>query len=542
MPKSPSNRSLLLLLGLYTLLLLLPAGSMPLMESTEARYAEIAREMVVSGNYLEPYFNGIKHFHKPPLPYWLVAAGFKLFGLNDFGARFFGVLATALGVFYLYRLARLLLGNASQGLAAATIFGSSVLMLVVSRLASTEIYLTVFTIAAQFYLFRQLYGERGRRNAVLFGLFLGLGFFTKGPIIFLFTLLPFLVAKCFDPAHRRVFSWGETAAGTAVFAALALPWYLLVIAKNPGLLDYFVRVQTVDRVVTDRFRRYEPPWYFLPVFIGGCFPYALFLAKGLGNWRAQAPRLKLLWLYIAAPLLVFSLAKGKHATYILPFFGVAAVIAAGIFENFAMPRLRAAAVLILAPLAVGVGAAGFFYRPLAGEKWLLIPVGVAAAVLLGLAWRQRREPALLSWLAGFFLLLTTVGIWGAGVAGPEIRGYEKMAGELNRIDPPRRLEVLVYRGFLPSLSFYRNRLAVMALGDVRETQFQPPESYRRTYLDSEGKVGEFLAGESELFVVARPDDFAAFSAAYPYACREVFTQHRQSAYQCRRTGPAAGGN
>ncbi|MEJ2521174.1 MAG: hypothetical protein P8Y91_12675, partial [Desulfuromonadales bacterium] len=82
MPESPDKRRLWALLLAYVFLLLLPAGLMPLMESTEGRYGEIAWEMVVRGNYLEPYFNGIKHFHKPPLTYWSVAAGYQLFGIG----------------------------------------------------------------------------------------------------------------------------------------------------------------------------------------------------------------------------------------------------------------------------------------------------------------------------------------------------------------------------------------------------------------------------------------------------------------------------
>ena len=66
----------LLLLGMG-LFLFLPTGLLPLGETTEARYAEIAREMVASGNYLEPFFNGIKHFHDRPLTYWMIAAGLK---------------------------------------------------------------------------------------------------------------------------------------------------------------------------------------------------------------------------------------------------------------------------------------------------------------------------------------------------------------------------------------------------------------------------------------------------------------------------------
>ena len=83
MVEAPTGRRLRLLLACYFLILLLPTGFLPLMESTEGRYGEIAWEMLLRGNYLEPFFNGIKHFHKPPLTYWAIAGGYRLFGIGD---------------------------------------------------------------------------------------------------------------------------------------------------------------------------------------------------------------------------------------------------------------------------------------------------------------------------------------------------------------------------------------------------------------------------------------------------------------------------
>jgi 4-amino-4-deoxy-L-arabinose transferase len=457
-----------LLLSGFALLLLLPVGSMPLMESTEARYAEIAREMVTSGNYLEPHFNAIKHFHKPPLTYWLIVAGYKLFGMGNFGARFFGVIAAILAVAYLYRTARLLLEKEELALLASGIFGSSLLFLVVSRLASTEIYLVACVVAAQFYLLRQVFGERGTNNALLYGMWTGLGFVVKGPIIFLFTLVPSLVAKLVDPRHRRLFSWREVALSCVLFSLIALPWYLLVVNKNPGLLEYFLKVQTIDRVVTDRFHRYKPPWYFFYIFAGTFFPYTLFFIKGLGRWKDLRPQLKVLFLYIALPMLVFTLAKGKHATYILPFYGSCALVTTGMLARDVMPRLRCLVAWLLLPLALSLTTAGFVYQPLKGVAAWLVLASLVALALWWQIWSARKRNVYWGWLALFMIFFSCIGFWGAGIAGPQMRGYQKMAAEMNRLDPNRRLETLVFQSFLPSLSFYRNRLAVMAFSGERE--------------------------------------------------------------------------
>ncbi|MEZ4484646.1 MAG: glycosyltransferase family 39 protein [Syntrophotaleaceae bacterium] len=99
-----------------------------------------------------------------------------------FRARFCGVLAALGSVFLLYRMARLVLEDEKKAFYAAPMFATSWLFLAVARLASTEIYLVCFTIMAQYALFRQLYGQRSWHNALLYGLALGLGFLTKGPI------------------------------------------------------------------------------------------------------------------------------------------------------------------------------------------------------------------------------------------------------------------------------------------------------------------------------------------------------------------------
>lgn len=530
----PHYRTLFILAFVYLALLLSTSATAPLIETTEARYAEIAREMMVSGNFLEPHLNGIKHFHKPPLTYWLVAAGMKLFGHNDFGARFFGLLAAMVAILVLYRMARLILQDDSKAFYAALIFATSWLFLGITHLVSTEIYLTCFVILAQYYLFRQIYGTRSKRNALLYGVFLGLGFLTKGPIVFLFTLLPSLIAKIFDREHRRIFTVGEILLGCAAFTSLALPWYVLVMAKNPGLLHYFLKVQTVDRVVTDRFHRYQPPWYFLAIFTGTFLPYVLFFLKGLRHHQTMPRRLKVLLIYVVAPLIVFSLSKGKHATYIAPFYGVAALWTAEVYARLAMPRLRSATLLLLAILAIAPAVASIVIRPLS-LPWQVL----AACMSLPLAWlawrafRDRTSQQFLFWTACSLLIAGCLGYAVFGQKAHYRRGFELLTGHINALDPERRLPVLVYRGNLPSVSFYRGHLAIMAMGGEREIAFEKDAAFRDYYLTSDTEIDAFLANTPQLFIVARTEDLHRLATRQNLSCETVYTHRMKNAYLCR---------
>jgi 4-amino-4-deoxy-L-arabinose transferase len=531
----PTGRRLWLLLVLYFAVLLAPSSAVSIIETTEARYAEIAREMAASGDYLEPRLNGIKHFHKPPLPYWMVAAGFRVFGPNNFGARFFGIVFACLAVLTLYRTARVALGDDRKAFHAALLFATSLLFLVVARVASTEIYLVAFTVAAQFHLFRRIHGERRSRDALLFGLFLGLGFMTKGHIVFAFTLLPLLAAKALDRDYRSLFRAGEVVAAVAVFLAVALPWYVAVAAKNPGLLPYFLKVHAVERIATDRFHRYQPLYYFVYILAGTFVPYVLFLGRGVASYRLLPRSMKTLLLaFIVLPFLVFSAVKGKHATYIAPLYGVLSVFTAESLARFPARRMMWVSAALLFLLAAAPGVAGFVVPEL---KEMRFPLLAGTCVAMAMAWRaygNRAGGRFLPWAAGLLLFLSTIGTAGYGRIVREARAYETMTAEINRLDPGRTLDILVYQGHLPSVSFYRGKLAAMAFGMPREVQFEADEAWREVCIDSPEALDRYLAPRNELFVVSPPETLSSLLAGRPMNCRKVFDAKRFSAYRCRK--------
>ena len=96
----------LILLGVCLLLFFGPLNLRSLWETDEARYAEIAREMLQSGDWITPRLNFVKYFEKPVLTYWLVAASFKLFGIADWSARLTPALFGTLTVLLTYLLGR----------------------------------------------------------------------------------------------------------------------------------------------------------------------------------------------------------------------------------------------------------------------------------------------------------------------------------------------------------------------------------------------------------------------------------------------------
>ncbi|TYB33336.1 MAG: glycosyltransferase family 39 protein [Flexistipes sinusarabici] len=532
-----SNRSIVFFLLLYFFILLIPTYNLPLFETTEARYSEVAREMIATGNYLEPQFEGVKHFHKPPFAYWMMAAGMKIFGANGFGIRFFGVIAAVFSVFFLYKTAGLFFKEKQDWFLNSLVLASSLLFLVISRIASTDIYLTFFTIAAQYFLFKQIFYEKSVFNVSAYGILLGLGFITKGPIIFLFTILPYLAGKIFFKSHRQNFSLKDIAYTLLLFLAVSLPWYIAVIVKNPDLLYYFLKVQTVDRVATNRFGRDQEFYFFFIIFLVSFFPHVVYFIKSLINFKKMDSFLKPLFLYILVPFIVFQISVSKLATYILPFYGTASMIAYYGYKNFNSKIINNSIIVISFILPAALALSGYIYEPLYSLRYLVILCALILVILLFAVFKYAYSyKSFLRGISLFYIALTFLLYFFVPNIGPEINGFKQMSQKLNRLDPERSVQTVLFDTSKPSISFYRNKLAVTALEDDRYLGFQKTDNYKKYYFTAEEQMKQFVGTHEMFFLVTKPKKLLDFEKRYNTQCSVVFEQRKYSAYQCINKG------
>ena len=129
--------------SLLCLLFFLHIGLRPLANPDEGRYAGMGLEMVRSGDWIVPHLNGLIYFEKPPLGYWFVALGEKIFGATLFGARFFNALFSLLTCGVLYRFCKRFLSQ-KVGLWAAFIYGTCGLTFGMSQMLTLDNALTFF--------------------------------------------------------------------------------------------------------------------------------------------------------------------------------------------------------------------------------------------------------------------------------------------------------------------------------------------------------------------------------------------------------------
>ena len=122
---------------------ILPLGGRPMLTPDEARYAEIPREMLLSGNWVSPRLNGVRYFEKTPFSYWAFAVSFKIFGMNRFALRLPCMLAM-LGTAWIIFMLMSQYYDRLTSLLGATVFAAMPFVAILASVAITDMFLTFF--------------------------------------------------------------------------------------------------------------------------------------------------------------------------------------------------------------------------------------------------------------------------------------------------------------------------------------------------------------------------------------------------------------
>jgi len=331
--------------GVIVLCLLLAGaflGARGIWDPDEGRYSNVAVTMLDNGNWVDTMRSDqVGHWTKPPLTYWAIAASVSTLGHNAFAAR----LPMALSYLACIGLAGLCARRLrpGSGTLAALAYATMALPFGTSQWISTDAPLAACQALAMWGYVEYRFGS-GRapgRWLALTGAALGLAFLTKGPpalvVLPVMLLLGWLAppARPAGPAPRVL--------AVFLFAAIALPWFIVVAARHPGLLHYLLGAEVVDRMTTDRFARFGSWWgwvIYVPTLLLGTLPWTGSLLRAgarlpaaCRRWRDRATRQReapalLLALWVAVPLLVFCLARSRLPLYVLPVFLPLAIIVA----------------------------------------------------------------------------------------------------------------------------------------------------------------------------------------------------------------------
>jgi len=320
---------------------------LPLIDRDEPRFAEASREMIERRDYVVPYFNNQLRLDKPPLTYWTQVASFKIFGENDFAARFPSAIAAALVALSIFAWGTRIGGN-RVGWWAAIIFTFSLQTFLHAKAAVADMWLVLFVTLAHwggYELLRDRLSPANQTSNIkhqtsywwwMFYVSLAFGFLAKGPIGWI--PLATVAATKFFPLDGRLASRFKFARGVLFMLAIVALWGVPALIRTHG--QFFV-VGIGRHVVGRSFATMEGhgansfgmyllllPFYFVTVFVS-FFPWSIklpWLAKQL--WQRRDKIDNYLLTGAAIIFIIFTLVKTKLPHYTLPAFPLLALLLA----------------------------------------------------------------------------------------------------------------------------------------------------------------------------------------------------------------------
>ncbi len=374
------------------LLYLLRLGGVGFLSTDEPRYASIGREMARSGDWVTPRLNGEAWFEKSPLVYWMTATMTRIGLRDEWAARLpVALISVAFLAFFFVTLEREF--SSRVAMLATVILSTSAGWLVYSSVAVMDVPLAATLGAA---VLVAAFDTRPRRGWIA-GALLGLAILAKGfvPLVF------------FGPVW--LFARGKRLACVAGAIIVAAPWYLLCWFRNGSVFwREFVWKHHVERFLSaSTLQHGQPFWFYLPVLLGLLFPWTPLIALLARRQTYDDGRVRFLSIgLVVIPVLFFTLAQNKLASYVLPVMPALAIVlavalhkAAGHSSKLAWWLSGCALLMVLLPLIAAAlpDAVNFGIRK---THWTFGPGGLpfilAAGAIWWLAFRGHASAAILA--------------------------------------------------------------------------------------------------------------------------------------------------
>jgi 4-amino-4-deoxy-L-arabinose transferase-like glycosyltransferase len=360
-----------LLGALFAALVTLPGlGIGTLWDNSETAYGEVAREILLTRDWVVMHLNGQPWFVQPPLYFWIAAFFAKLFGAGTFAMRFPSALATiAMGGAVGYATARI--AGERAGMIAAIVLSTSLMQAIVGRLAIMDALLDFSIAAAVLWWYRAFEpsgSARRRDTAFVCGTFaLAIGTLAKGPVAPVIAVLVIGVWLLWERRAGRTAGprFGAIAVALAVFIAVTVPWFVaLGMRVGPSAIAELIGHYTFGRYTGVIENQTGPFWYYVPVVILGFFPWIAFVPVAAKAAISDArrtdggfARLALVWTVV--PFVFFTFASTKLPNYVAMILPALAILVALWFERVRSGADRRAAVVSAATIPVFVGCVAF---------------------------------------------------------------------------------------------------------------------------------------------------------------------------------------
>ena len=451
-----------------------------LIPSDEGRYAEIAREMLVTGDWVTPRYNGYKYFEKPPLQAWATATAFQVFGIGDWQARLWTGLTGFLTILFIgFTGARIY--NARAGWLAALVLASSPTWIISGHFNSLDMGLSAFLVAAlcSLLLAQTSPNRNGCRNW-MWGcwIFMALATLSKGVIGAAIPAMVF-VAYSISTWDWKIWTRLRLLSGSILFLAITAPWFVLVAQRNPEFLEFFFIHEHLQRFTQDAHSRTGPIYYFLPLLLVGILPWVLQIPGAIVQaWSERRREFSPGWLLVcwfAVIFVFFSVSRSKLPGYIIPVFPALALLVGnhvdrllGHTNTMAMPwKLQTLGFALF-------GCVGLFFLDAIGKQarpdeleayaqytyWVITALVALFIFSAYAAWQSKRNgmQSIVSFACGFFLCAIIAGT-GHETLGRAVSGIDLV----ERVKPsiPEKINFYSVRLLDHTVPFYLGRTMIM---------------------------------------------------------------------------------
>ena len=316
------KKSLLVLAAVIIFMVFFGIGGVPLLDPDEPVYAETAREMILTGDYLSPRIFGDYWYDKPPMYYWLVALAFHVFGDGEFAARFpAGLMAGGTALMLYFSVTKLF--NEKAGFWSSIVLSSSIMFFYMGKAAVTDTTLLFFMTGALLCFLHKRYW--------LMYVCMALATVTKGPIGVVFPGAIIFLYLLFMGQLREILRM-HVIRGILLYFLIASPWYYaMYTVHGMDFINTFLGFHNITRFTTPEHASRVTFWYYLPVIILGMFPWTGILLQSIkssvSDSRIDDMRtlmfMHVWWVFV---LLFFTICKTKLVSYILPMFPALAII------------------------------------------------------------------------------------------------------------------------------------------------------------------------------------------------------------------------
>lgn len=305
-------------IAFLSLILFVPfLGHVHLFDWDEINFAECAREMIVSKDYLRMQIDFRPFYEKPPLFIWLQVLSMKVFGINEFAARFPNAIAgfiTLMALFYVGKK----VANEKVAYWWVLLYIASWLPHFYFKTGIIDPLFNLFIFLAFFQVYSLRNNSSKALHIILAGIFIGLAVLTKGPVAILVSVLSFGVYIIVNRGAKG-YHWLHLSGIAIIALAVTSIWFGIELMQNgPTFLKEFLNYQA--GLFSQNIADHEEPWYYHPiVLLLGCFPASLFLFQYTLNRNINrhsgSDFSRWMWILFWVVLILFSIVKTKIVHY-----------------------------------------------------------------------------------------------------------------------------------------------------------------------------------------------------------------------------------